>query len=198
MSIPKDVYPESGFRLPLPKREDMDNYGKGVYDRILDAGERTWGMLHGPWGVLLHSPRLADLEDALNHYVRFESGIGGSLRELAILVTAREMNSQFQWSVHEPIARKEGLAPEIIDIVKYSKRHDELNETENVIIQLGREIFRLKKVTAENFARARKIFGDKQLVDLIGLMADYAAIAILLCAFEVQLGERRKLLLPLL
>ena len=40
---------------------------------------------------------------------------------MAILVTAREIDSQFEWTAHEPVALKEGLSQEIIDIVKYRK-----------------------------------------------------------------------------
>lgn len=197
MSIPKDVNPESGFRLPLPKKEEMDDYGKRVYDLILDAGEQTWGMLHGPWGVLLHSPQQAELEYNLNSYLRFQAGFTGQERELIILVTAREMNSQFQWSVHEPIALKEGFPQEKIDIIKYRKSPEGLTEKERVIVTLGRELFGQKQVTPETYAQALKLFGAKKLVDLVGFMADYSAIAALLCAFEVQLGDRRKPLLPL-
>jgi hypothetical protein len=34
-TLPKDVYPESGFRLPLPKREALDDRGKKIYDEIV-------------------------------------------------------------------------------------------------------------------------------------------------------------------
>ena len=65
------------------------------------------------------------------------------------LVTAREMDSQFVWTAHEPVAVKEGLSQEIIDVVKYRKSVEELPETEAVIIQFGREMFRQKKVASE-------------------------------------------------
>ena len=194
--LPKDIYPESGFRLPLPKREDMDDYGKEVYDRAVGPGSGTIVGLRGPSGINLHSPKLAEREKALSQYVRFESGLSGPIRELAILVTAREMDSQFEWAAHEPIALKEGLSQEIIDVVKYRKGVAELPETEAVIIQFGREMFRQKKVTSETFVYALKIFGPKQLVDLVALMGIYASTALKLCAFDMQLGSDKKPILP--
>ena len=195
--IPKDIYPESGFRLPLPKRDDFDDYGRKVYDKIVSPRGRTLTGLRGPSGIRLHSPKLAEHEYTLNQYLRFESGFSGQVRELAILVTAREMDSQFEWAAHESVALKEGLTQEIIEVVKHRKGVEELPETEAVIIQFGREMFRQKKVTSKTFAHALKIFGPKQLVELVALMARYSATAAELCAFDMQLYPEHKSLLPL-
>jgi len=196
-TLPKDIYPESGFRLPLPKRDDMDAYGEKVYDKITGHGSRTIAGLRGPTGINLHSPILAEHETALNEYLRYESGLSGQIRELAILITAREMDSQFEWTAHEPVALKEGLSQGIIDVVKYGKGLAELPETEAVIIQFGREMFRQKKVSSETFACALKIFGPKQLVDLVALMANYSATAVKFDACDMQVDSDKKLLLPL-
>lgn len=193
--IPKDIYPESGCRLPLPKRDDFDDYGKKVYDKRVRS--RTLAGLRGPFGIHLHNPKLAENAYALNQYLRSESGFSGQIRELAILVTAREMDCQFEWTAHQPAAIKEGLTQEIIDVVKHRKSVEELPETEAVIIQFGREMFRKKKVTSETFVRALKIFGPKQLVELVTLMAYYSATAAELGAFDMQLSPGQKPLLPL-
>jgi 4-carboxymuconolactone decarboxylase len=175
----------------------MDDHGKKVYDRIVSNVSRPIVGLRGPAGISLHSPRLAELQTAVFQYLRFETGLSEPMRELAILVTAREMDSQFEWTAHEPIALKEGLSQEMIDVVKYRRDVAELPETEQVIIQFGREMFRNKKVTSETFARALKIFGPKQLVDLVALMANYCATAVRFYAFDMQVDPEKKSLLPL-
>ena len=53
----------------------------------------------------------------LNRYLRHEAGLGGRVRELAILTTARELDSQFEWAAHEPEALGEGISREIIEII---------------------------------------------------------------------------------
>jgi 4-carboxymuconolactone decarboxylase len=194
---PKDIYPESGCRLPLPKREKMDEFGKKVYDRMIGPGSRTVAGLRGPYGIYLHSPKFAEPQYALSQYLRYESGLHAPIRELAILVTAREMNSQFEWSAHEPVALKEGLSPKLIDVVRYHKSIAKLPETEAVIIQFGREMFRRKKVTSKTFARVLKIFGPKQLVDLVALMTNYASTAFKLSTFDMQLEPDNEFLLPM-
>src|SRR5262249_24067243 len=37
-SMPSDIDPQSGFRLPLPTREDLDEAGKAHYDRATAPG----------------------------------------------------------------------------------------------------------------------------------------------------------------
>jgi 4-carboxymuconolactone decarboxylase len=106
------------------------------------------------------------------------------------------MDSQFEWVAHEPVALREGLSPEIIDIVRYRKSIATLAETEAVIIKFGREMFKRKKVTSKTFAHALKIFGSKQLVELVALMTNYASTALLIYAFDMQVGSNKRSLLP--
>ncbi len=190
--VPKDVDPNSGSRLPFLKREDLDEYGKKVFDRLLGPGGNLLVGQRGPTGIRLYSPKLAEMHHDMSQYLRYHSGLSGTVRELAVLITAREMNSSFEWAAHEPQGLKEGLPQSIIDVVKYRKGVEGLPETEAVIIQLGRQIFGKKKVDSDTFARALKIFGPKHLVDLVGLMGAYSATAILLTTFDMQLDARQK------
>src|SRR5438876_4548786 len=119
-SIPADIDPESGFRLPVPRREDLDETGKQLYDRATTPGATIAG-LQGPAGVQLYSSRTPQHLTALNRYLRYESGISPRVREIAILTTARELDSQFEWVAHEPEARKEGVEPNVIEVIKHRK-----------------------------------------------------------------------------
>jgi len=196
--VPKDVYPESGYRLPLVKKEDLDDYGKRVYEQAFGSGGRSLVGARGPFGIYMNSPKVLDLEYQLTNYLRYESGLSGAIRELAILTTAREMDNQFEWAAHEPQGLKDGLPQSVIDIVKYRKGVEGLPETEAVIIQLGRQIFEKKKVDSETFAHALKIFGPKQLVELVALMGTYSSTAVLLNAFDMQLdSQQRQFVLPM-
>ncbi len=55
-TLPKDIHPESRSRLPLPKREALDEQGKRVYDSVLDPKRPTLAGFQGPAGIWLHSP----------------------------------------------------------------------------------------------------------------------------------------------
>ena len=195
-TMPSDIDPQSGFRLPLPKRKDLDEVGKRSYDRGTTPGATTAG-LQGPAGIQLYSGKTAPHVQALNRYLRYDAGFTGRVRELAILTTAREMDSQFEWVAHEPEALKEGVPQEIIDIIKHRKSTAGLDEADAVIIELGRQIWRDHKVTSELFAKAKAMFGPNKLVDLVMLMGNYAGTAALLTAFDMQLHAGKKPLLPI-
>ena len=195
-SMPSDIDPQSGFRLPLPKREDLDEAGKAHYDRATAPGASIAG-LQGPTGIGLYSPKASAHARALNRYLRFEAGFAPRIREIAILTTAREMDSQFEWCAHEPEALKEGVEPAVIDVIKHRKPTDGLDETDAAVIELGREIFRDHKVRSETFVRVKALFGPNKLVELVMLMGNYAGTAALLTAVDMQLHPGQKPLLPL-
>jgi len=85
--------------------------------------------------------------------LRHEAGLGGRVRELAILTTARELDSQFEWAAREPEALREGITREIIEIIKHRLNTSGLEQTDAIIIELGREIFGARKVAPTTFAR---------------------------------------------
>ena len=194
--MPSDIDPRSGFRLPLPNREDLDEAGKTAYDRGTRPGATIAG-LQGPAGLQLFSPKTAAHHSAINRYLRYEAGFTPHVREVAILTTAREMDSQFEWVAHEPEAIKEGVPQNVIDVIKHRRSTVGLDETDAVVIELGRQIWRDHKVTSETFAKAKSIFGPNKLVELVMLMGNYASTAALLTAVDMQLHAGKKPLLPI-
>src|SRR5271154_1533160 len=109
MAYPADVDPDSRFRLKLPQREALDPEAQKLYDRMNDPKGGTIVGIRGPGGIRLHSPVNAVISQPLNRYLRFESNLSAHIRELAILTTAREFDSQFEWAAHEPEALGEGV-----------------------------------------------------------------------------------------
>jgi 4-carboxymuconolactone decarboxylase len=193
---PKDIDPQSQCRLPLPRRDGLDAEGQRIYDSLADPRGGSLRGLRGPGGIHLHSPGLARHTRPLNHYLRQEAGLGGRLRELAILVTARELDSQFEWAAHAAEALREGLAPETIETIRHRRDTHNLDEADAVVIELGREIFAGRKVSSATFARALALFGRRKLIDLVALMGNYAATAVMLTAFDMQLDPDQPPPLP--
>jgi 4-carboxymuconolactone decarboxylase len=192
MTMPSDIDPQSGFRLPLPKREDLDEAGKRAFDRASTPGKTIVG-LRGPSGIHLYSPQTVDAHNVMNQYLRFQC-FDAKTREVAILTVAREMDSRFEWAAHEPQALKEGVAAHVIDAIKYRKSTQGLDEKDAAIVEFGRQIFRDHKVTPEAFARVKALFAPNRLVELVLLMGNYASTATLLCAFDMQVPEGKPLL----
>jgi 4-carboxymuconolactone decarboxylase len=193
--MPSDIDPQSGFRLPLPNRDDLDEIGKAAYDRGTRPGATIAG-LQGPAGIQLYTKGAPHVV-ALNQYLRFKSGIPPRIREIAILTTAREMDSQFEWVAHEPEALQEGVPMAVIDAIKHRRSTAGLEDADAAVIELGRQIWRNHKVTPELFARAKSLFGPNMLIDLVLLMGNYASTAALLATVDMQLHKGKEPLLPI-
>ena len=193
---PADIDAKSGMRLPIPNREDLDEAGKRAYDRSTTPGASIAG-LQGPGGVQLYSTKTAPLLSGINRYLRYEAGFSGRVREIAILITAREMDSQFEWVAHEPEALKEGVPQAVVDVIKHRRSTDGLPEADAIIIEIGRQIWRDHKVKPDTFAKGKAMFGPNKLVELVMLMGSYAGTAALLTLVDMQLHAGSKPMLPI-
>ena len=122
---------------------------------------------------------------------------GRALIALAVLVTAREHDQQYAWTMNEPAALNDGVAPAVIDVVRLRKPLTGLGEKEAALVQFGRELFGQHYVTAQTYARARQVFGQRDLSDfVVNVMAPQARDAVLLTAFDQHLPAGRPPLLP--
>jgi len=190
-SFPKDIYPQTGNRLPAVNRDTSDEAAKKIYD----AGGA--GADYGPQRLRLYGGGAEVFSSGLNDFLRRKAGLEPRLVELSILAAVREMDGEYEWTAHEPAALKAGVSPEIVDTVKYRKPLNGIGEKEATIIELGRESVGKHKVSSETFARALKLLGDRQLVNIVCLMGDYSSTAILLNTFDQHVRPTDKPLLPI-
>ena len=159
-------------RVPEPTRDELDPDARAVYDQIAT----TRGATRGPYGVLLHHPPLCERVAALGEQLRFRSGLPGPDRELAILTVGREVEAAYEWYAHEIIARREGTRPEAIAVVRDGARRPAgLTAREALIIDTVRALYRARRLTRAEFARAEAELGRRGLVELVtlaGLLRD--------------------------
>ena len=196
-AYPADIHPESRNRLPIVRREDLDAAGQRTFDEVTTRSAVSIAGLQGPGGMMLHNSRLAELYRAYNRALRTDEELGMALTELAILCVARGVSHQFEWTVHEPEARKAGLDPKAIDIVKHRLPIEGVGAKEAAIIRLGRELFDDRKVSSATYAEAERVLGRRQLVAIAAVMAGYASTAVLLTVFDQQLAPGAAPLLPM-
>ena len=184
--FPADVYPESGSRVPLIQRAEVDPERLAEYDEHVSADSTSLAGLYGPGGLRLHG----SADDAVG------DDLSGRLKELIRLIVSREMDQPVEWTLHEPVALEEGLEPEIIDVIRHDRALDGVPEREAAMIQLGREYYQTHKVTPETYARVLAAIGRRNLIDMCVLMGDYTETAVLLTVNDVHMPYGRPLLLP--
>lgn len=200
--IPNDVVSDSWARLPLPQREHLDLDSQRAFDVIVAPGSRYESGLRGPVAMWVYSPLMAEHIFPASSYLRFGTEKDQRLTELAILATAREVRSQYEWSSHEPAAERAGLEPAIITLVKTRADLDSPGDVsgfgirEKTIVRYVREVISEEKLSSSTFSRARELFGERGVMDLAGLVGYYGFVNTTLKTFDVQLAPGRERLLP--
>lgn len=193
--LPPDVDRESRNRLPIAKMDELDEEGRKLLASFQQRGLSITES--APRSIRIHSPRVSEYMTLGNQYLRYESGLDPRLREVTILLAARAMDQEYEWAAHEAAARKEGLSPEVIEIIRRDGPITAAaTDKEAAIIRLGREALYDHRVTPETYARALELFGKKTLVDIVALMGHYTSTAILLNVFNQQLREGQQSTLP--
>jgi 4-carboxymuconolactone decarboxylase len=174
--LPADVYAETLSRLPPLKRETLNEAQQRAYDAVTAprSGRLNLAGIKGPGGVILRAPKLAKPLGDVNRVLRSELGLEARLVELTILATAREMQSQFEWAMHEPVALEVGVPAATIDMIRHGKPLADVPEKEAALIHLAREAVGAKQVTPATYATALALFGEEELLHYSVLIASYA------------------------
>jgi len=191
--LPPDVNPVSLTRLPPLKRDDLNEEGKAIYDKIVGTGPAP---TTGPVALSLYSPKIALVFSDLNGFLRYNGDLSPRHTEVAIVAATWEMQQQFEYSAHEPAALRFGAPQAVIDTIKFNREPVGLSPEETTIIKLCRAIMRDHKVSSDLYAEAVKLFGRKGLVELVTVMGDYVMVGMVMTAIDQHLPENRPALLP--
>lgn len=144
----------------------------------LAAGPR--GGVKGPFVALLRSPELMDRLQKVGEYLRFGSSLDPRIAEFAMLVVSREWSQQFEWCVHVPLARKAGIAAEAIEAMAEGRRPAPLAADEQAAYDLLEELFRTRGASQPTYARAVEAFGERGVVELLGVAGYFTALSMVM------------------
>lgn len=186
-SLPPDIHPVTLSRLPPVTLEDLDEEGKRLF-----AARTNFTPGPGPTHVTIYSPRERDLGIPSGE----NSPVGARYFQLAVLITAREIDQQYEWSGHEPAALRQGLEQSVVDVVKYDRDVAGLSDKDATLITFGRALFRDHRVSSELWAKMVSHFGRQRTVQIMAIMGDYFRVGLMLNAVDQQLPPGRRALLP--
>jgi 4-carboxymuconolactone decarboxylase len=166
--------------------EEMTPAQKTMIEHLL-SGPRAGA--NGPFNVLLRSPEMGDLAQQFGAATRFKSSLPQRLYELAILVTARHWTSQYEWQAHHRSALQAGLSPAIADAIAQGKRPAAMQKDEEAVYNFSSELLNTKQVGDATFNAARNAFGERGVVDLIGVIGWYNTVSMLLNVDRYPVAE---------
>ena len=185
--LPPDIHPVTLSRLPPVTPEDLDEEGR----RLL-AARTDFTPGPGPTHVTVYSPR----ERSVGVPTGTDSPVGPRYFQLAVLIAAREIDQQYEWSAHEPAGLRQGLEQSVIDVVKYDRDVAGLSDKDATVITFGRTLLREHGVSSELWQKMVSHFGRQHTVDIMSIMGDYIRVGIMLNAVDQHLPPTREALLP--
>jgi 4-carboxymuconolactone decarboxylase len=181
----RELHLRGGRFAPLTY-ETMTPEQKTLVASIL-AGPRT--SLDGPFNILLRSPEMGDLAQKFGAKMRFNSSLPPRLSEFAILITARFWTAQFEWQAHHKNALAAGLNPAIIDALAAGKRPTSMQPDEEAVYNFCTEVLTTKQASDGAFQAAKEKFGERGVVDLMGVVGYYQFVSMLLNVDRYPLAD---------
>jgi 4-carboxymuconolactone decarboxylase len=163
-------------RFPLLKVEQLNVQQRPFADEILKVSSIG---ISGPYNMMLRSPVMGQRLFAMLDYLRFNTSVPRKLNEFAILIQARLWTSQVEWTAHYPLALKAGLSQAVADDLKVGKRPASMQPDEAAVYDMFIELSSNHVVSEATFKKARAVFSDQQIVDLLAVSGTYITLAMM-------------------
>jgi len=141
--------------------------------------------------MLLHSPSFAAGWNEFLGKVRGDLELPPRLLELAVCVVAVLNGAHYELTHHEPLYATAGAGREARDalpgLADPAADLSAFNAAEQAVINLTRELTRDVRITDATFAAARQCLGnDRQMFELVGVIAAYNMVSRVLVAFDIE------------
>jgi 4-carboxymuconolactone decarboxylase len=179
---------------PASRAEDITRFAPLKADE-LSPSQKAWADMiaapprnakfgNPPYRAYIRNPDLAPRLSALSEYLRWNTTLAPRLSEFAILITARQWTAQYEWFAHYPLALKAGLDPKILADLSAGRRPDTMRDDEAVLYDLVTALYRDKKVTDPVYKAAADKFGERGVMDIIGIIGYYDLVSMTLITMQ--------------
>jgi 4-carboxymuconolactone decarboxylase len=170
-------------RIEDVERDKLSTQQQEIYDTIMR--DRPRPKLSGPFSVWIHTPGLCEPSNAIANFFRHDCKLEQRLVELTILTVCRHATAKYAWSAHEPLARKAGLEPDVIDAIRNRKTPNFRRDDEKTIHEIATELLTTGTLGTATFNRAIAAFGQEQLIEAVSCVGLYSMVGLIINTFEI-------------
>jgi 4-carboxymuconolactone decarboxylase len=164
----------------------------------ITAPPRNGKFVNPPYRAYIRAPELATRLTPLSDYLRWHTSLPARLSELAILICARQWTAQYEWSAHYPLAIKGGLDVKVADDIAAGIQPATMKDDEAAVYDLAAELYRDKKVSNTAYKAAMTHFGERGIMDIIGIIGYYDLVSMTLITMQAEPRNKDVKPLPLL
>jgi 4-carboxymuconolactone decarboxylase len=167
-----------------PLKPDELSPAQKAWADAIAVPPRNAKFTNPPYRAYIRNPELAPRLSAMSDYLRWNSSLPARLSEFAILITARQWTAQYEWFAHYPLAIKAGLDPLVAKDLANGVRPQAMKDDEAALYELAMALYRDKKVSDEVFRVAQQKFGERGIMDIIGLIGYYDLVSMTLITMQ--------------
>lgn len=131
------------------------------------------------WSELLRSPELLLTVNAMREYVEYQPALAPRIREMVIMIAGRQTSTDFMWNSHYPVAIKTGISPEALKSIAEGRRPAGMPEDEEIVYDFCEELHHNQSVSDATYAKALAKFGERGVVDIVGVYGWYSMWAMM-------------------
>jgi 4-carboxymuconolactone decarboxylase len=172
IAMPQLARAQDVTRFPPLKAEEL-NPAQKAWAEMIAAPPRNAKFTNPPYRAYIRNPDLAPRLTAMSEYLRWNTSLPPRLSELAILITARQWTAQYEWFAHYPLALKGGLDPGIANDIAAGRRPANMKDDEAALYDLAMALYVDKKVSDPIYKAALEKFGERGIMDIIGIIGYY-------------------------
>jgi len=169
---------------PIP-RDEMTPEQIRVNDAI--SARRGGGQAHGPFGIWLRTPALAEKAMVLGDHLRAELALPQRLQEIAVLTVARHWTAQYEWFAHARHAERLNVPAELIEAIRAGRAPSIADARDAMVYRLTSEMLESRALSDATYRDAVGLFGEQTVVDLITTVGFYVMVAVVLVGFRVDI-----------
>jgi 4-carboxymuconolactone decarboxylase len=165
-----------------PLRLDQLTPEQQTMAKMLTTPPRNSAINSGPFNAYARSPALGILLLQVSDFVRFNSSLPPRLSEFAIMIAARQWSQLYEWRAHYPLAIKGGLDRQILVDLGAGNRPQGMKPDEAALYDYCTQMYRDKNVSDAASKAALAQFGERGVMDLIGIIGYYDLVSMALIA----------------
>jgi alkylhydroperoxidase family enzyme len=173
-------------RIPYVEKEAATGEVKKIYDGF-EQQFQIRGGVPNVVKALANSPGLAARVFPLANYFMTQSPLEPRLRELAVLILMKRLDSEYGFVRHIEIAQRAGLTREQIDAIGSYQSSPLFTDNDKLVLRYAEDLTMKAKVDDDLFARVEKLIGRQSILELTAATAFWNMMARNLNALQVGL-----------
>jgi alkylhydroperoxidase family enzyme len=170
--------------LPIPIEERM-----GRTLDLLKASRRGRTVDQNIYATLVRNQRLFERWLSLGHALLFEGSLTGRDRELLVLRTAANCESEYEWAQHQKYALAGGISEDEVSAIYGDWRERAWSPKDYALLSAADELHEKCVVGDASWGKLASHFPEEQLIELTMVVGVYHLVAMMLNSFGVQLDD---------